>query len=1006
MKKLLFLVALSSSFLALSFSASAQFTDIVNFNGASAPDGYNPFGSLIRSGNRLFGMTQAGGLNNVGCIFKVDTNGNNFTDLYDFSVTSGSSVPDGSLIFSVTKDTLFGMTEEGGTNGYGDVFSIDTSGNNYNEVLEFTFSNGAFPYGALTLSITGDTLFGMTSGGGIGNNGVVFSITANGSNYNNMLNFNGTNGSAPHGSLTFSVTGDTLFGMSGLGGAYNNGNLFSITTTGSAFADLYDFSSSSGDPNASLLLSGGVLYGTIAFGGVNQDGSVFSFNPNGSVYTDLFDFDGANGQQPMGSLIISNNKLYGTTSNGGANSYGTIFSMTASGGYYTDMFDFSFYSGAGPQGDLLLSGTNLYGMAGFDGVNDYGVVFSLDTVMNVSITNVVNYPCNSGTGGSANAFIAGGTGPFTYLWNDASSQTTPTAVNLNFGTYTVYVQDAYGTSDSASVVLAPLTITSQYTQTNVSCYGGNNGIGVVTATGGTPPYNQEWFGPHGFVFNPQNGLTAGTYTVNVYDNTSCSTTAYVTITQPPALMSSVNAVSNISCNGGSDGIASANPVGGTLPYTYFWSDGSSQTTATATGLTTGTYTITVTDSCGGDIVIQTVTITQPNALNTFMLSQTNVACHGGTGDGTAFVYGGTSPYTYLWNDASSQATSTASNLTAGSYTVTVTDAGHCTAISSVTITQPSGALDINIATHTDVSCNGANNGSASSFAATGGTAPYIYIWSNGSANLTNNELSAGTYTISAVDYHGCTASTSIAITQPSVLGITMASHTNVDCYGNNTGVAIANAAIGGTSPYAYLWNDPYYQTTTTATGLTAGNYTITVTDNNNCLSTTRVYLSQPTPVTVAEYSEPATGTHNGVAAVIVGGGITPYTYSWSPGGGTTSTISGLSAGGYCCAISDNNGCTQTVCVQVAFVAGIDNISNSSNINIYPNPTIGNFTIAGVSQGQVVELYNYLGEKLSSSKVINTIMQFDISDKSNGVYLIRILNTDGTLVTEKKMVKTQ
>jgi len=1009
-KKLLFLVALSSSLLACSFSASAQLTDLIDFNGTSAPTGYGPTGSLIRSGNKLFGMTDDGGVNQIGNIFSIDTNGNNYTDIYDFQGTDGLS-PQGSLTFSITQDTLFGMTENGGKFFLGNAFSIDTTGNHYNDIIDFSGTNfggpnGQNPLGSLLLSVTGDTLFGMTSGAGGSGYGNIFSVATNGSNYLDMQDFDGvTNGGNPHGSLTFSVTKDTLFGMTSVNDLYLHGNIFCITTNASAFADLYNFTNGAiNSPYGSLLLSGSQLYG------MSSDGYVFGFNPNGNVLTNLSYV----GNSPFGDLIISNNTLYGMTSGGGSNGEGNIFSINTSGTNYVDIVDFTALNGQNPQGDLLQLGTKFYGMTQYGGLNGVGVVFSLDTVFRLSIIDTTNPNTCALISGSATANAVGGTTPYTYLWNDASSQTTAIAQNLNAGTYTVYVFDVYGAEDSASVTLTqptPVVINSQNVLTNVSCHGGNNGSGVLSVSGGTPPYYYNWVSPNGTFSGSDSlaiGLVAGNYSITVSDHTSCMATTTVVITQPPALTTSGNLVSNLNCNGDNGGIASVSAIGGILPYTYLWNDANSQTMAIATGLAAGTYTVIVTDSCGGDISYQRIIISQPTTLISAISSQTNVACYGGVGDAIVSTNGGISPYTYLWNDASSQTTAAANNLTAGNYTLTVTDGHGCNALQNVDITQPVAVLGINIATHTDVSCNRGNNGSAASFAATGGTSPYIYTWSNGSANLTDNGLSAGTYTISVADNHGCSAtSTIVTITQPQVLGITMASHTDISCYeGNSTGIAIANAAIGGTAPYTYLWNDPNNQTTTTATGLGIGDYTVTVTDNNSCSAIARVYIYQPTPVTVAEYSEPATGTHNGVASVIVSGGILPYTYSWSPGEGTTSTITGLRAGGYCCSISDNNDCTQTVCVQVAFVAGIENISNLSTIKIYPDPTSGNFTITSISQRQVIELYNCIGEKLSSTTVTNnTTMHFDISDKSNGVYLIRILDNTGNLVSQQKVVKT-
>ena len=132
-----------------------------------------------------------------------------------------------------------------------------------------------------------------------------------------------------------------------------------------------------------------------------------------------------------------------------------------------------------------------------------------------------------------------------------------------------------------------------------------------------------------------------------------------------------------------------------------------------------------------------------------------------------------------------------------------------------------------------------------------------------------------------------------------------------------------------------------------------------------------------------------------------------YTYSWSGGAGTTDTIKGQCAGNYCCTITDNNGCTESTCVTIPVSStGVADINNTSNINIYPQPNTGSFTIAGVVRGQVIELYNILGQQISTVTADQANVYFNIANQADGVYLVRILNRDGSLVTQKKIVKAQ
>ncbi|OYU64531.1 MAG: hypothetical protein CFE22_18270, partial [Cytophagaceae bacterium BCCC1] len=246
-----------------------------------------------------------------------------------------------------------------------------------------------------------------------------------------------------------------------------------------------------------------------------------------------------------------------------------------------------------------------------------------------------------------------------------------------------------------------------------------------------------------------------TYSVVVTDANSCTVTASVTIVQPPLLTATTTKV-DVRCFGGNDGSATVAAVGGTSPYTYKWSN--NQTTATATGLIAGTYSVVVTDanSC---TVTASVTIVQPPLL-TATTTKVDVRCFGGNdGSATVAAVGGTSPYTYKWSN--NQTTTTATGLIAGTYSVVVTDANSCTVTASVTIVQP--PLLTATTTKVDVRCFGGNDGSAT-VAAVGGTSPYTYKWSNNQTTATATGLIAGTYSVVVTDANSCSATASVTIT--------------------------------------------------------------------------------------------------------------------------------------------------------------------------------------------------------------------------------------------------
>jgi uncharacterized repeat protein (TIGR03803 family) len=379
----------------------AQYTDLLDFLGSN---GDNPFSSLTlsTSGNILYGMSKYGGAPGNGNIFSIHTDGTHYKDLMNFNTTNGA-YPEGSLTLSASGSVLYGMTAGGAANYDGLVFSIDTGGSGYNVLLTFNSTNGAYPYGSLT--IEGNILFGMTDAGGAYNDGLVFSINTNGTGYKDLLDFNGTNGENPYGTLTLSSYGSKLFGMTYGGGAYNDGLVFSIDTNGTGYRDLLDFNGTNGQnpgyASLTLSVSGSVLFGTTFEGGPDNFGTLFSIDTGGTGYRDLFNFNHTNGEYPQGSLSLSGSLLYGMTQEGGVNYDGNVFSIDTAGTGYSDLFVFSGTNGSNPYGSLTLTAGVLYGMTEEGGIYGDGNIFSLGTVVtgiptihNVSSANVYPNPNN------------------------------------------------------------------------------------------------------------------------------------------------------------------------------------------------------------------------------------------------------------------------------------------------------------------------------------------------------------------------------------------------------------------------------------------------------------------------------------------------------------------------------------------------------------------------------------------------------------------------------------
>jgi hypothetical protein len=290
---------------------------------------------------------------------------------------------------------------------------------------------------------------------------------------------------------------------------------------------------------------------------------------------------------------------------------------------------------------------------------------------------------------------------------------------------------------------------------------------------------------------------------------------------------------------------------------------------------------------------------------------TNATCNGNCNGSATLTTVGTPSFSYSWAPGG-QTIQNPTNLCAGVHTVTMTDASACQATATVNITQP--AVLTGTTTQVNVTCNGNCNGSIN-LTPTGGTTPYTYSWSPGGATTEDvSALCAGTYTVTITDANNCTSTVTATVTQPAVLNVAATTNTGCGSACDKSGIATPS---GGTSPYTYLWS-PGGQTTSTATGLCAGTFQVTVTDANGCTANGVVTISNPTVLsaTVTCTNASCFGGNNGSAAATQTGGTPGYTYSWSPGGQTTANSTGLSAGTYTCTVTDANGCTATASCSV------------------------------------------------------------------------------------------
>jgi gliding motility-associated-like protein len=529
--------------------------------------------------------------------------------------------------------------------------------------------------------------------------------------------------------------------------------------------------------------------------------------------------------------------------------------------------------------------------------------------------NGLDFRSPMATDNAGNLFVSG-------EWTSGIIDATYPLTNPGGGSY--YDGTFNGNDDGFMVKFnkIPLTLTLTPNIVNTGC--GCTGSTTITASGGCAPYSYAW--SNGQTTQTATGLCSGSYTVIVTDALCNTQTTTLSITGQAVILTPTQ--TNATCSG--LGSATVAVAGGSGLYTYTWSP-SGGSSSSAAGLSPGNYTVTVTDAnVNGCTNTQTFTITQPS-VNIASIVSTSVSCFGGSnGTASAVVTGTSTPFSYSWTPSGGNA-STTTGLSAGNYTVTVTDFNGCTGTKTVSITQPS--IIIASVASTSVTCNGLSNGSAT-ITASGGLAPLSYTWlpPGGSSTIASG-LSVGNYTASVTDANGCTNTKTFTITQPSVITASVAS-TSINCIGLSNGSSTITAS-GGLAPLSYTWL-PTGGNTTIASGLSVGNYTAMVSDLNLCTQSVTFAITQPSVIisSIASTSINCNGLSNGSATVTASGGTAPLSYTWLPTGGNTAIASGLSVGNYTAMVSDLNLCTQSVTFAIAQASAIIASAASTSINCY------------------------------------------------------------------------
>jgi trimeric autotransporter adhesin len=600
--------------------------------------------------------------------------------------------------------------------------------------------------------------------------------------------------------------------------------------------------------------------------------------------------------------------------------------------------------------------------------------------LSVSAT-AVDAVCTTANG-SATATITGGTAPFTTTWSNGGNTTAISS--LAAGTYTVTVTDANGCESTASTTVAATsgTLSVSATAVDAICTAAN-GSATATITGGTAPFSYLW--NSAATDATLTSLTSGSFSVTVTDANGCFNSASVTVnTNPSNLVATVTPADAICTS--ANGSAVATNTGGTAPFSYLWSNAAN--TNSITGLVGGTYTVTITDDNGCESTASALVATSTGNLS-LAATTTQELCTSANGTATVSTTGGTAPFSFVWSNGNTDATAT--GLSAGAYTATVTDANGCVETSAVTVGTNSGTLTATAST-TAALCL-ASTGSATAVPANG-TAPYAYIWSNGGTDVNITGLAAGTYAVTISDANGCETIINATVNTSNGNFNASATASNALCTAA-TGTATATVN-NGTAPIGYVWNNA--ATTSALNNLAPGNYAVTATDANGCVSTANATVGSDAgniSATSVSTDVTANAANDGTIDLTVSGGTAPISYLWS-NGETTEDLSGLIAGNYSVTITDANGCVfiENVTINQPPVAIALTASNWT-ANIFPNPA-DQQTMVAVELGTIanvrIRLVNSLGQIIQSveySDVMNVQHSLNVSDLPAAMYMVEI-----------------
>ena len=661
-------------------------------------------------------------------------------------------------------------------------------------------------------------------------------------------------------------------------------------------------------------------------------------------------------------------------------------------------------------------------------------VLSANTAL-FSTTQVGQVICKGDYSGYLIADAGGGFAPYTYIWStslsgviqtSSSAYNTDTLHNLSSGVYLLDIVDHFGcTVSQASYTvnepIQPLVLDTIYLIDSIACFGDNDGRALGVKSGGDPSYTYLWDNGESTLL--ANYLTSGYHTLSVMDDRGCEVLDSIYIPESSEILSSLVIEESISCYGSTNGVVSVSTVGGYPLYLYSWSNSQPVYTGivdTAFSLSYGVYSLITEDSLGC-LVVDSVYLSEPGLLAMEAKELSWISCNG-ISDGLAFsaAYGGTLPYTFVWDN--NQIGDTVNTLSEGLHTVIVTDARGCIASDTVLIHEPP-LLTVGISVLDSVYCNGVNTGSLATYVLGGtpfvGTSSlYTYLWddalqaSQTTAIATN--LSADAYTVVVTDSRGCTATATADITNVTNTMSVSATSTNVSCYGSADG-STSVVASGGHAPYSYDWvgnNGLSLSTLSSIQNLLAGTYSVNVSDTNNCTRNTSVDIIEPLGILfdiAGSLDESCVGGCDGLIYIdSLSGGTLPYTalLTNNVSGLVTqhavqsNTILNVCSGSYTISLTDANECSSSVLFSGNSQAVVSSVVTLATPSI---SLLNDILCYGAGTGELMVTsadpnYTYLWEDLSNVNFNSSSVT--VSNLFAGDYIVTVqyTNSSGQLLT--------